>query len=29
MIWFWRRGWIGSRDLEVPEDESVDKPDDE
>jgi magnesium transporter len=29
MIWFWRKGWIGSRDLEVPEDESVDKPDDE
>jgi magnesium transporter len=20
MIWFWRKGWIGSRDLDVPED---------
>ena len=29
LIWFWRKGWIGSRDLDVPEDEAVDKPDDE
>lgn len=28
MVWFWRKGWIGSRDLDVPEDES-DEPDDE
>ena len=29
MVWFWRKGWIGSRDLKVAEDESVDEPDDE
>jgi len=29
MIWFWRKGWIGSRDLDVPDDEQVDKAADE
>jgi len=29
MIWFWRKGWIGSRDLDVPEDEQMDKAADE
>ncbi|MEO8843614.1 MAG: magnesium/cobalt transporter CorA [Kofleriaceae bacterium] len=29
MVWFWRKGWIGSRDLDVPGDAAVDKPDDE
>jgi len=29
MIWFWRKGWIGSRDLDVPDDAQMDKAADE